>query len=108
MAATGAQFVGERASPGPAAYDVRESNKVKLAFTFRPRVTQGIFTLRTLILDLNPTQKIVPGPGTYQTVDDINPKGRYNVSKFKNSGATVIPPAHSNRWANSKDSIETQ
>lgn len=104
MAATGAQFVGERASPGPAAYDIRESNKVKLSYTFRPRVTQGNRHLFLIFSDLNPTQKIVPGPGTYQTVDDINPKGRYSTSKFKNSGATVIPPAHSDRWSKSKDS----
>jgi hypothetical protein len=63
-----------------------------------------IYMRNNVISDLNPTQKIVPGPGTYHTVDDINPKGRYNISKFKNSGATVIPPAHSNRWANQKDS----
>ncbi len=106
MAATGAQFVGEKSSPGPAAYDIRESNKVKLAFTFRPKVPQGNIFSHKLTLDLNPTQKIVPGPGTYQTVDDINPKGRYSVSKYKSSGATVIPPAHSNRWALSKDSKE--
>jgi len=41
MASTGSQNAGEKASPGPAAYDVRELNKSKISFTFRPRTTAG-------------------------------------------------------------------
>ena len=37
MKVTGAQFVGEKNSPGPGAYDTREALKQKIAFSFRPR-----------------------------------------------------------------------
>ena len=40
-----------------------------------------------------------PGPGAYRSIEVMNPKGRYAVSKFKNSGATVFPPSRSQRFA---------
>jgi len=42
--------------------------------------------------------KHVPGPGTYQSVETINAKGKYFVSKFKSSGATLVSPARSKRF----------
>lgn len=41
MAVTGGQFVGDKNSPGPGAYDTRETGKTKLSFSFRPRTTVG-------------------------------------------------------------------
>jgi len=46
MAATGGQMVGDKNSPGPAAYDVRELNKSVIGFSFRPRTTIGNFLFR--------------------------------------------------------------
>ena len=34
----------------------------------------------------------VPGPGSYTVLPALTPKGVYNVSKFKNSGACIINP----------------
>jgi len=39
MAVTGAQFVGDKTSPGPGAYDTRETNKVAISYTFKGRTT---------------------------------------------------------------------
>jgi hypothetical protein len=39
------------------------------------------------------SSKHVPGPGAYTTVDNINVKGRYTTSKFRNSGAVIIAPS---------------
>ena len=37
MAVTGGQLVGEKKSPGPGAYDTRESLKSTISFSFRPK-----------------------------------------------------------------------
>jgi len=93
MASTGSQTVGEKTSPGPAAYDVRELNKSKLAFSFRPRTTAEPLT----------SSKSVPGPGTYPVIEATNLKGKYYLSKFKGSGATSINPPRSKRFIELKD-----
>jgi len=88
MAATGGQSVGEKTSPGPAAYDTRETNKTMCSYSFRPRTP-----LETLA-----SPKFVPGPGTYAPPESINAKGRYAVSSYSNSRATLISPARSRRF----------
>jgi len=85
MLVTGGQYVGDKTSPGPGAYNTREINKTNISYSFRPRTNA-----ENLV-----SSKHVPGPGTYTTVGTIDPKGRYNVSKFKNSGATIINPSRS-------------
>jgi len=92
MAATGGQFVGDKKSPGPGAYDTRETNKTALSYSFRPRTNMEILT----------SPKFVPGPGTYPIVEGVSPKGTYPVSKFKNSGATLFSPPRSKRFADLK------
>jgi hypothetical protein len=92
MAVTGGMFVGDKKSPGPGAYDVREKNKTVLAFSFRPRPN----------IDPLTSPKFVPGPGTYPVLETISPKGKYYLSKFKGSGATLISPAHSRRFTELK------
>ena len=37
MAATGGQLVGEKKSPGPGAYDTRETLKTTISYSFRPK-----------------------------------------------------------------------
>ena len=32
------------------------------------------------------------GPGTYAALPALSPKGDYNFSKFRNSGASIINP----------------
>jgi len=89
MAITGGMFVGDKTSPGPGAYDTRESNKATIAFTFKSR-TPGP--------DGFSTGRHVPGPGAYPTPQTISPNGRYFVSKFKNSGANTFSPSRSSRF----------
>lgn len=48
------------------------------------------------------TSKKAPGPGAYQTIDSINLKGKYTTSKFRNSGASIIAPSRSQRFATFK------
>jgi len=93
MLVTGGQYVGDKTSPGPGAYNTREINKTHISFSFRPRTNA----------EATVSSKTVPGPGTYGTIGAIDPKGKYNVSKFKNSGASIIAPARSQRWPTGKD-----
>jgi hypothetical protein len=88
MQVTGCQFVGEKKSPGPAAYDIRESNKSKISFSFRPRTT-----IEALV-----SPKYVPGPGTYPVPQSINERGNYFNSKFSGSKATLFSPPRSKRF----------
>jgi len=107
MQSTGSQNVGEKTSPGPAAYDVRELNKPKIAFTFRPRTTAGIksyiYHLELIFIEPLVSSKSVPGPGTYPVIEATNIKGKYYLSKFKGSGATLISPSRSKRFIEFKD-----
>lgn len=41
MLVTGGQYIGDKASPGPGAYDIRGINKKTIAYSFRPRTTVG-------------------------------------------------------------------
>jgi hypothetical protein len=93
MKVTGSQFIGEKNSPGPGAYDTRESNKIKIAFTFRPRphTDDKAEALKT------------PGPGTYQVPPSISKNGKYFLSKYKGSGANIISPARSHRFISFKE-----
>jgi len=88
MLITGAQFIGEKSSPGPAAYDTRELNKTMHSYSFRPRTTIESLT----------SPKYVPGPGTYVPAPSLNDRGRYLNSKFKNSCATLFSPPRSKRF----------
>lgn len=92
MQVTGSQFVGEKKSPGPAAYDVRETNKAKISYSFRPRTT-----IEALV-----SPKYVPGPGTYPIPETINARGNYHNSKFTDSRATLISPPRSKRFVELK------
>jgi len=94
MSVTGGAFVGDKKSPGPGAYDVRETNKVTHAFSFRPRTNSQ---------DHQNTSKTVPGPGTYAAVETMSPKGKQFVAKYKSSGATTFSPARSKRFEEKHD-----
>jgi len=89
MMVTGSQYVGEKKSPGPGAYDVRETNKMVISYSFKGR---------TQAPEAMTTTKIVPGPGAYPNYETINSKGTYYVSKYKSSGASTFAPPHSERW----------
>ena len=39
-----------------------------------------------------------PGPGTYNIEATVNDKGRYTLSRFRNSGANIIAPSSSKRF----------
>mmetsp|Transcript_40420 Transcript_40420/g.35879 ORF Transcript_40420/g.35879 Transcript_40420/m.35879 type:complete len:158 (+) Transcript_40420:321-794(+) len=82
MLVTGGQYVGDKTSPGPGAYNCREINKKVIAFTFRPKTTA----------DNMITSKHGPGPGAYTSIDATNVQGRYVVSSHKGSRAPKINP----------------
>ena len=90
-------MVGDRNSPGPGAYNVREINKAKVAYSFRSRATAGNLTLRgfshlTVLLDVLTTNRFVPGPGAYNPADTLSKTGKYFISKYHDSKATTIAP----------------
>jgi len=89
MLVTGGAFVGDKTSPGPGAYDVRETNKVSLAYSFRPRTNST---------EAHHTSQQAPGPGTYPLLETISPKGKLFVSKYKSASTTVFAPATSKRF----------
>jgi hypothetical protein len=94
MAVTGSQFVGEKKSPGPGAYDVRETNKVAISYSFKGRSPAP---------EAMTTTKIVPGPGAYSNYDTMTPKGSLYLSKYKSSGASTFAPPHSGRFDSTKE-----
>lgn len=89
MLVTGGAFVGDKTSPGPGAYDVRETNKVSLAYSFRPRTNST---------EAHHTSQQAPGPGTYPLLETISPKGKLFISKYKSASTTVFSPATSKRF----------
>ena len=99
MAATGGQLVGEKKSPGPAAYDIRESLKTTISFSFRPKINIGsiisYYYINNCTVDDAQIRKSNPGPGQYEMINGIDVKGKYFISKFHNSGALIIPPTSS-------------
>jgi len=60
MQITGGQYVGDKGSPGPGAYDIRNINKTTIAYSFRPRTLIGrefpiilIFQMLPIVLKLS-------------------------------------------------------
>lgn len=47
------------------------------------------------------TQKIVPGPGRYESAEDLSNVGKYWTTKFKNSKSKVWNPKSSKRFSKS-------
>eukprot|EP00828_Plagiopyla_frontata_P015215 TRINITY_DN1977_c0_g1_i2.p4 TRINITY_DN1977_c0_g1~~TRINITY_DN1977_c0_g1_i2.p4 ORF type:complete len:162 (-),score=20.31 TRINITY_DN1977_c0_g1_i2:81-566(-) len=77
-----------RKGPGPGAYE----NKSQLSRTS--------YSMRAKTLDTQSysTSLKSPGPGTYNIEATVNPKGRYTLSRFSNSGANIIAPPSSKRF----------
>ncbi len=103
MLVTGGAFVGDKTSPGPGAYDVRETNKVSLAYSFRPRTNStGKLEYWSLVtyssIEAHHTSQQAPGPGTYPLLETISPKGKLFISKYKSASTTVFSPATSKRF----------
>lgn len=44
------------------------------------------------------TSKEIPGPGTYESLPAVNPVGKYPISKYNNSCATLFNPKNSRRF----------
>lgn len=94
MLVTGGQYVGDKNSPGPGAYDTREINKKIFAYSFKGRGPAP---------ETMTTSRLVPGPGAYPQFSTLSPKGEYFVSKFKNSGASSFAPPKSARFSQDKE-----
>ena len=77
------------ALPGPGTYEVRETpGKEALKYTMRPKTTN--------IEQLNFSK--VPGPGSYEVLPGISPRGNHFFSKFVSSCATTFNPPRSKRF----------
>jgi hypothetical protein len=68
-------------SPGPGNYPIPST------------LSTQKWSIRMRTKDNHSSALQVPGPGTYRTINGINEKGNYFVSKFKNSCASVISPS---------------
>ena len=71
----------------PGKYDLG-STLSETRYTMRPKLENDFMVLT----------KGVPGPGQYNPLPAINEKGRYPLSKYSNSCATIINPARSKRF----------
>ncbi|KAM3144344.1 hypothetical protein pb186bvf_003508 [Paramecium bursaria] len=74
-------------NPAPGKYDLG-STLSETRYTMRPKLENDFMVLT----------KGVPGPGQYNPLPAINEKGRYPLSKYSNSCATIINPARSKRF----------
>ena len=77
-------------APGPGTYNTnRTPGSDSPKFSMR---------VRTPSIETNVTQKLVPGPGNYDIIPGISPKGQFSYSKYKNSAATLFNPLTSTRF----------
>ena len=60
-----------------------------IRYTMRPKPEKSSLVLSSVN---------VPGPGRYESLPAINEKGRYPISKFHNSCATLFNPKSSKRF----------
>eukprot|EP00357_Protocruzia_adherens_P022362 CAMPEP_0114987712 /NCGR_PEP_ID=MMETSP0216-20121206/9170_1 /TAXON_ID=223996 /ORGANISM="Protocruzia adherens, Strain Boccale" /LENGTH=390 /DNA_ID=CAMNT_0002350361 /DNA_START=37 /DNA_END=1209 /DNA_ORIENTATION=+ len=79
--------VADRSVPGPGAYDWSQP--------LGKQSRKATLKSRNKLLASNLT---VPGPGAYTLSPTLNDKGKYFVSKFKNSSASVFSPPSSKRF----------
>ncbi|CAD8202217.1 unnamed protein product [Paramecium octaurelia] len=84
-----------KVTPGPGKYE-SQSTLSQTRYTMRPKNQQDIMILT----------KNVPGPGAYNSVQGIDSKGRYPISKFSNSCATLFNPPRSKRFDNKQYSSD--
>lgn len=81
----------DKAVPGPGQYNIPGVTGCESAkYSLRPKTPNH---------ELFSTVKINPGPGQYNYVPSLNDTGSYFLAKFKSSGATVINPKRSARFA---------
>lgn len=65
--------------------------------------TRFLLVYLTFGKDALTTQRHVPGPGAYPAYVTITPKGKYFVSKFKDSQANTFAPPRSARFPEIRD-----
>ena len=79
-------------TPGPGKYDIG-STLSTTRYSMRPKTSGDMLILNNF-----------PGPGTYKDVPTINKTGRYTLSRFSNSGATLFNPPRSKRFTDDNSS----
>jgi len=85
--------------PGPGTYEVRETpGKDALKYSLRPRTSNPSKCLNSLKLIAELTYKGQPGPGTYEVLPGISPRGNQFYSKYESSRAAQFNPPHSQRF----------
>ncbi|CAD8188050.1 unnamed protein product [Paramecium pentaurelia] len=87
MASTGILGTLNLKTPAPGTYDLG-STLSDIRYTMRPKPQKS-----SLISNAK-----VPGPGQYESLPAIHEKGRYPISKYSNSCATLFNPKSSKRF----------
>ncbi|CAD8109883.1 unnamed protein product [Paramecium primaurelia] len=88
MASTGILGNLNSKTPAPGTYDLG-STLSDIRYTMRQRPKTNFMVL---------TGKEIPGPGTYESLPAVNPVGKYPISKYNNSCATLFNPKNSKRF----------
>jgi hypothetical protein len=79
----------DKNSPGPGKYNcAKEFGSESYKFTMRGRGEDK----------LNPNKNKFPGPGDYQTVVQMNPDGKFPISKFKNATKIIFGASKASRF----------
>eukprot|EP00830_Metopus_es_P001488 TRINITY_DN11284_c0_g1_i1.p1 TRINITY_DN11284_c0_g1~~TRINITY_DN11284_c0_g1_i1.p1 ORF type:complete len:313 (-),score=29.65 TRINITY_DN11284_c0_g1_i1:22-960(-) len=81
-------------APGPGTYaSTNSALKSSPKFSMRTRTAE---------FGIAASSKGIPGPGQYQLPTSIDPKGRYQFAKYRNSAATLFNPPSSVRFKDTK------
>ncbi|KAL4511959.1 hypothetical protein ABPG72_012804 [Tetrahymena utriculariae] len=90
---------GPLSNPGPGSYQHGSINlNENLSFTMRPK-TRDVNS--PLFLNGQSTVLQNPGPGQYQNYESINKLGKFQLAKYRSSGATTFNPPRSKRFPKS-------
>lgn len=87
MASTGILGNLNLKTPAPGTYDLGSTLSDK-RYTMRPKLQSDFMVLT----------KGVPGPGNYEALPAISLLGKYPISKYSNSCATLFNPKRSMRF----------
>lgn len=90
-------------TPGPGKYDLGTTLS-QTKYTMRPKTQEDFMILNKFVPGKSNFYNILKGPGTYTHQPAINPVGKYNLSQYNNSCATLFNPPRSMRFKELKGS----
>lgn len=83
--------------PGPGSY-----NTLRTPGKDCPKYSMRVWTANPAHYS---TAKTVPGPGAYQILSAISPKGNYAYSKYRGSAAALFGPSKSSRFKTIRNAL---